>query len=206
MYARSTTIDARPDAVNAGIDHVRNEVMPALHEIYGCIGLSLLTERQSGRCIITTAWESEEAMHSSAEHVRPLRDAAAAAFGGTPVVDEWEIAVLHRAHRAGAGAAVRTTWLRARRDQFDRAVEFYRTEVLPSLEQFEGFCSASLMVDRATGRAVTSTSFDSMGAMERTRDQARSLRTPRLRDLGADQLDVAEFELTIAGLRVPEMV
>jgi hypothetical protein len=41
--------------------------------------------------------------------------------------------------------------------------------------------------------------------MERSRDQARSLRTALLRDLGADQLDVGEFELAIARLRVPEM-
>lgn len=206
MYARSNTIDARPQAVSGGIAHVRNKVVPALREIDGFIGLSLLSDAESGRCILTTAWSSAEAMHASADRVAPLRDGVAEAFGGTPAVDEWEIAVLHRDHRAGAGAAVRATWLRARPDQFERAVDFYRTDVLPALEQFEGFCSASLMLDRATGRAVTTTSFDSMGAMERTRDQARSLRTARLRDLGADQLDIGEFELAVAGLRVPEMV
>jgi hypothetical protein len=41
--------------------------------------------------------------------------------------------------------------------------------------------------------------------MERNREQARSLRTSLLRDLGADQQDVGEFELVIASLRVPEM-
>lgn len=206
MFARSTTIDARPDAVDAGIARVRDDVVPALHQIDGCVGLSLIADRESGRCIVTSAWESQEAMRASAERVRPLRDAAAAVFGGTPMVDEWEIAVLHRDHSSHAGAAVRATWLRARPDQFDRAVDFYRTDVLPALEQFEGFCSASLMIDRATGRAVSSTSFTDSGAMERTRDEARSLRTARLRDLGADQLDVGEFELAISGLHVPEMV
>ncbi|KUI36142.1 hypothetical protein AU195_04610 [Mycobacterium sp. IS-1496] len=205
MFARTTTIEARPDAVDAGIAHIRNEVMPALRDIDGCVGLSLLVDRESRRCIATTAWESAEAMHAAADRVRPVRERAAEVFGGTPVVDEWEIAVLHREHRAGAGAGVRATWLRARPEQFDQAIAFYRSEVLPSIEQLEGFCSASLMIDRASGRAVSSVSFDSMGAMNRTRDQARALRTARLRDLGADQLDVGEFELTIASLRVPEM-
>ncbi|KUI31353.1 hypothetical protein AU196_18735 [Mycobacterium sp. IS-1742] len=205
MFARTTTIEARPDAVDAGIAHIRNEVMPALRDIDGCVGLSLLVDRESGRCIATTAWESAEAMHAAAERVRPVRERAAEAFGGTPVVEEWEIAVLHREHRAGAGAGVRATWLRARPEQFDQAIAFYRSEVLPSIEELEGFCSASLMIDRTSGRAVSSVSFDSMGAMNRTRDQARALRTARLRDLGADQLDVGEFELAIASLRVPEM-
>lgn len=205
MFARTTTIEARPDAVDAGVAHIRNEVMPVLRDVDGCVGLSLLVDRESARCIATTAWESVEAMHAAEERVRPVREHAAEVFGGTPVVDEWEIAVLHREHRAGAGAGVRATWLRARPEQFDQAIAFYRSEVLPSLEELEGFCSASLMIDRTSGRAVSSVSFDSMGEMDRTRDQARSLRTARLRDLGADQLDVGEFELVIANLRVPEM-
>jgi quinol monooxygenase YgiN len=70
VYARSTTIDARPDAVSEGIAYVRNEVVPALHEIDGCVGLSLLTDRESGRCITTSAWASAEAMHASADRAR----------------------------------------------------------------------------------------------------------------------------------------
>jgi hypothetical protein len=205
MHARSTTVQARVESIDAGIAHIRNEVMPALEQIDGCVGLSLLVDRESGRCIATSAWETEEAMRASAERVRPLRDRAAEMFGGSATVEEWEIAVLHRDHRTGDGACVRATWLRARPDQFDRAIEFYRTSVLPSMEELEGFCSASLMIDRASGRAVSSASFDSLDAMERNRDAARSLRTTRLRDLGAEQLDVGEFELAIAHLRVPEM-
>jgi hypothetical protein len=101
---------------------------------------------------------------------------------------------------------VRTTWLKVRPDQFDRAIQFYRESVLPAIEQLEGFCSASLMLDRASWRAVSSSTFDSLEAMERNGDAARSLRTARLRDLGADQLDVGEFELALAHLRVPDLV
>lgn len=168
--------------------------------------MSLLVDRQSGRCIATSSWESQEAMHASAERVRPVRDQAAQAFGGSPMLDEWEIAVLHRDHHSAPGACVRATWLKVRPDQFDRAIEFYRESVLPAIEGMEGFCSASLMLDRASWRAVSSSTFDSLEAMERNGDQARSLRTARLRDLGADQFDVGEFELALAHLRVPELV
>ncbi|HEY1839652.1 MAG TPA: antibiotic biosynthesis monooxygenase [Mycobacterium sp.] len=206
MYARSTTIQAQPASIDAGIAHVRDAVLPAMSEIDGCVGLSLLVDRESGRCIATTAWDNEAAMHASAEQARPMRDQAAQAFGGSPVIDQWEIAVLHRDHRSGPGACVRATWLRVRPDQFDRAIEFYRTSVLPAIEELDGFCSASLMIDRASWRAVSSSTFDSLDAMQRNEDQARSLRTARLRDLGADQHDVGEFELAIAHLRVPELV
>jgi quinol monooxygenase YgiN len=206
VYARSTTIEAQPSLIDAGIAHVRDEVMPALREVDGCVGVSLLVDRESGRCIATSAWQTREAMHASAEQVRPVRDRAAQAFGGSPTVDEWEIAVLHRDHSSGPGACVRATWLTVRPDQFDRAIAFYRESVLPAIEELDGFCSASLMLDRASWRAVSSSTFDSLEAMERNGDAARSLRTTRLRDLGADQYDVGEFELALAHLRVPELV
>ena len=205
MYARSTTIDARPECIDGGTAFVRDEVMPALETMTGCVGLSLLVDRESGRCIATSAWDSEESMRASAEDVTPMRDKAAEVFGGRTEVEQWEIAVLHRDHHSGEGACVRATWFKVPNGHAGRAVELYRESVLPALEEMDGFCSASLLIDRSSGRAVSSTTFDSADAMDRSREQARSLRAARLRELGANQLDVGEFELAVAHLRVPEL-
>ena len=78
MYARSTTIQAQPSSIDDGIAHVRDEIMPALQDMAGCIGVSLLVDRQSGRCIATSAWETDEAMRDSADQVTPIRDRGAA--------------------------------------------------------------------------------------------------------------------------------
>lgn len=166
----------------------------------------MLVDRESGRCIATSAWQTEEALRSSTEKAGSLREQAAEIFGGSVTFGTWELAVLHRDHRSGDGACVRATWIKVPPDQADQAIEFYKTSVLPSLENLEGFCSTSLLINRSTGRGVSSTTFDSRDAMERTREQARELRNARTRELGADVIDVGEFELTIAHLRVPEMV
>jgi heme-degrading monooxygenase HmoA len=205
VYARSTTIDAQPEAIDAGIAYVCDEVMPAVEGMEGCIGMSLLVDRESGRCIATTAWQTEEAMRASADQVAPLRDRAAESFRGSASVDMWEIASVHRDHRSAEGACVRVTWLKVPNGQMDRAVEFYRDSVLPALQDLEGFCSASLLIDRSSGRSVSSVTFDSAGALDRNREQARSLRAARLRELGANQIDVGEFELAVAHLRAPEL-
>ena len=107
--------------------------MPRLQEVDGCVGLSLLADQQTGRCIVTTAWETEEAMRASAEQIAPVRDQAAQAFGaiGSPTIEEWEIAVLHRDHRSGEGACARATWVKLPPDQLDQGIEFYKTSVLP---------------------------------------------------------------------------
>jgi hypothetical protein len=96
MYARSTTFRGDPSSVDAGITFVRDDVMPALELMEGCVGLSLLVDRESGRCIATSAWESEEAMRATEGRVASIRDRGAERFGGDAEVGEWEIAVLHR--------------------------------------------------------------------------------------------------------------
>ncbi len=207
MYARSTTIQAQPLSVDIGIAHVRDVVMPALQELDGFVGLSLLVDRQSGTCIATSAWDGLETMRASAGRVAPVRDRAAMMFDGSARVEEWDIALLHRDHRSHEGACVRATWLKVVPDQLNRSLDFYRTAVLPELENLDGFCSASLMIDHpACRRAVSCSTFDSMDAMARNRDRATELRSRRVRDLGAEVVDVVEFELAIARLRVPELV
>lgn len=206
MFARSTTIQAQRSSINMGITYVRDVVMPALDEMEGCLGLSLLVDRESGRCIATSSWETESAMQRSAERVWPVRYRAVEMFGGSAVVDQWRIAVLHRDHRSAPGACVRATWLRTRPELFERGIDYYRWAVLPAVEDFDGFCSASLMVDPTSARAVVSVTYDSREAMDRCAESARSMRTAMMRDLGLDQDDVGEFELALAHLRVPELV
>jgi heme-degrading monooxygenase HmoA len=206
VYARSTTIQAQPSSIDDGIAYLRDEVMPALQEIDGCVGVSLLVDRESGRCIATSAWETDEAMHASAERVQPIRDQAAEKFGGSANVEEWEIAALHRDHRSGAGACARVTWVSGDADRMDQNVEYYKTAVLPDLENLEGFCSASLLINRASGRAVSCATFDSREAMERNREQSMALKNEKIQEANVEELDEREFELAIAHLRVPELV
>ena len=172
----------------------------------GCIGMSLMVDRNSGRCIATTAWENEEAMRASADRAQQLRNQAAERFGGSiDKVEEWEIAVLHRDHPSREGACVRATWGKGDPAQTDQSIEYYKTSVLPAAENLEGFCSASLLLDRASGRGVSSITFDSREAMERNRDQATAVKNDALRQANLEELDECEFELAVAHLRVPEL-
>jgi quinol monooxygenase YgiN len=205
VYARSTTIMARPGSIDAGIAQVRDEVMPTILEMDGCIGLSMLADRESGRCIATSAWQSEEAMRATDEELRPIRDRIAATMGGSPQVQEWEIAVLHRDHSSSDGACVRATWVKVDPASLDRAIDVYKLASLPRLEDLAGFCSASLLIDRASGRAVSSVTYDSQEAMDSNRESAASMRSATAKDAGAEVVEVGEFELAIAHLRVPEL-
>ena len=114
MHARSTTIKADPDNLDAGIAFTRDEVMPAIQQIDGCIGLSMLTDRESGRCIVTTSWADADAMRAATEDVHPIR--LMQALGAQSLdIQEWEIAVLHRNTRPGTAPAPRSPGPASRR-------------------------------------------------------------------------------------------
>lgn len=205
MYARTTTLQSSKESIDAGLANVRDKVMSELQGIDGYVGLSLLVDRASGRCIVTTAWETEEAMHASDAAVREIRRRAAEAFGGEPEVAEWEIAVLHRDHQSREGACVRATWVKVEPDQVDRGIDIFKMGVLPALDEHEGLCSASLLIDRATGRGVSSAAYDSSEALQHNMGRIEELRSASTREASAEVLDECNFELAIAHLRVPEM-
>jgi hypothetical protein len=181
--------------------------MPMLMGMNGCIGLSCLVDRDSGRCIATSAWQDEDAMRASNEQLREVRNRAAEMMGGgQPQVEEWEIAVLHRDHTSRPGACARVTWVRTQPQRVDETIEFWKSTVLPWMEDYDGFCSASLMVNRQTGLAASAASFDSRDAMDRSSDRAREMRDRAVQERGIEIVEVGEFELALAHLRVPELV
>ena len=207
MHARSTTVRGTPQTLDQGIDYVRDEVMPLVRGMDGWVGLSMLCDRETSRCIITTSWASEEAMRASADGVRASRARAAEIFGDAdPEVQEWEVAAMHRARETTGGACARVIWSRGQTGQVDRVLEAWRTTIPPQLEAMPGFCGVSALVDRPSARAVAAVSYESREAMNRSAEQGLALRDRFSESLGFDITDVAEFDVVLAHLRVPETV
>jgi heme-degrading monooxygenase HmoA len=206
MYARTTTVRGDPRAVDDGIAFVRNDAWPMVQRMDGCIGMSMLADRGAGRCILTTAWAGEDAMRASAAEVQESRRQVAEVLRAETVdIAEWEIGVLHRSRPAGDGACVRGTWLDVPAGHVDGMVDAVRMSLLPRLEDLPGFCSVSLLVDRLGSRGVAAVTYADRAAIERTREQGAALREEFSRATGSTVTEVAEFDLAMAHLHVPEM-
>ena len=206
MYARSTTIQADPQLMDAGIAVVRDEVMPALMTMPGCIGMSMLADRMTGRCIVTSSWDSEESMHASESAVHDLRARASEAMGGSePEVAEWDIAMMHRMHDGHDDCVTRVVWGTSDPARAEDNLSTMRMAVLPKMEELPGFCSVSLFVNRDDGRSAMATTYDSRELMEQATDQAMAVRREAMAATGVEVTDVAEFDLVMHHLRVPEM-
>jgi len=207
MYARSTSIRSNPEKLDDGITYVTDEVLPTIGRSDGCIGLSMLTNRDDGRCIVTTSWQDEESMRATAEDARTLRHHLQHTLDGEHSdVQEWEIAILHRERPAGDGAGAQVTWTRIPPNHVDDLLAAYRENLMPKLQELPGFCSLSMMVDRRRGQTVSVTSFENRDAAGLVRKHARTLRNQFAQAMGAKIVDVHEMDLALAHLRVPETV
>lgn len=199
MFARSSTFHGKPANIDAGLKFVQDEAGPLLDGTEGCRGLSLLVDRETGYCIATSSWESEEAMRASDEPLRSLRDRGKDLLGGSMQVDSWEIMVMHRTHH---GECCRVSWVEG---DVDALAETFRTGIMPQLEQLDGFCSASLLVDRSARLGCATTAWESREAMEASRTAADDMRARAASDAEGLVVEVHEFDLAYAHLHVPEM-
>ena len=95
MHARTTTLELDPSRLDDAIRQLESEDVPRWKELDGFKGFTLLVDRQSGKALGTTYWESKEAMDASEEAVSPSRERAAETGGASsaPRVERFEVAV-----------------------------------------------------------------------------------------------------------------
>ncbi len=92
MYARVSTLEGPPDLIDEGLRQVREVVLPGASQMEGFKGMIALADRQSGKTLGITFWESEEAMRASEEAASHLREDSAEAGGGTIAgVEHYEV-------------------------------------------------------------------------------------------------------------------
>lgn len=207
MYARTTTIMADPTQLDAGMADVRDNVMPAVGEMPGYTGMSMLCDRDSGRCIVTTGWQSEESIAASRDRVMAMRQHAAERFGSRDTeVQEWEIAVMHRLHSATDDSCARVTWSRVDPTMTDQTLEAFRGQIVPRMDDVPGFCSMSLLVDRQTGSSSLTAVYAERAAMDAARDLMSRMRDEFTGQRGVMVTEEADFDVVLHSLRVPELV
>ena len=144
-------------------------------------------------------------MHRSVDAMRTIREKAIDILRGVDTqVDEWSIDVLPRVRSAPEGAATHVIWTRGPAGEMDRVAEGFRTIVVPRADQLPGFFSTSLLTDDDSGSCAIATTYADRQTMSQAKGQAVAIREEFLERMGVHVVDLHEFDLVIASLRVPE--
>jgi heme-degrading monooxygenase HmoA len=94
VHARVSTFEGSPDLIDEMLRQVREQVLPQAKQDEGFKGMIALGDRQSGKTLGITFWESEEAMRASEEAANRLRSESAEAGGQTIAgVERYEVGI-----------------------------------------------------------------------------------------------------------------
>ncbi len=92
MHARMSILEGPADQVDEGLRYVQEQVLPLIQQQDGFKGFVALSDRQSGKVIGVSFWESEQAMQASEEVGNRTRSESAEAVGATVAgVERYEV-------------------------------------------------------------------------------------------------------------------
>jgi heme-degrading monooxygenase HmoA len=98
VFARVSTFTGTTEEVDEAIRQVRENVLPRTEQLDGFKGAYFLVDRQNGKSLTVTLWESEEAMRASEEAANDLRSEVADALDTQMVgVERYEVALAAQA-------------------------------------------------------------------------------------------------------------
>jgi heme-degrading monooxygenase HmoA len=95
MHARVSTNRFPPDKLDDGIRYVREQGLRQLQAQDGFRGLYLLVDRESGKALSVSLWESAAALEASEATSATVRTQGTLAAGGTtaPTVTHYEVVI-----------------------------------------------------------------------------------------------------------------
>ena len=92
MFARVSTYEGRPEQLDEMHQEGMEHVLPALEMQDGFSGGLVLADRESGKVLVVTLWESEQALDATEDASHWLRIFGAESSGGTvSSVERYEV-------------------------------------------------------------------------------------------------------------------
>jgi hypothetical protein len=92
MYARVTWLEGSPSQAKDAINGMRELAIPVLRESPGFVELLFLMDREGGRALALTIWETPEDLEASEEAARRLRGVPLARWASSGV-ERFEVAL-----------------------------------------------------------------------------------------------------------------
>lgn len=93
MFARASTIVGSREKVAEAVSILESQVLPQIKQLDGFSGVLGLVDRETGKSLVITLWETQEALRASEEAATKVRAEAAKELGSTasPMVDRYEV-------------------------------------------------------------------------------------------------------------------
>ncbi|BCM70704.1 MULTISPECIES: hypothetical protein [Streptomyces] len=202
MFVRAVYATGDPALLDTAVRSLNSEGRDLLEERPGYRGAGVFADRELGKLLAVSWWESEEARRHSDEVMRERRGALLEPFAGTVAVANYEAAVVHQVRAPQQGGGLRITRMEFDPRDTDLVIDTFRATVVPRAESLPGLARATLLVDRERGRAMAGTLFVDRASLAASRGSVATVRHEASAKAHVDVVGLEEFEVVYADVRV----
>ena len=192
MFNRLLTFRGATD-IDGGVTFLRQAALPVLEAQHGYRGVTATGDRARGIFGILSVWDTESDRSASDSSLGKAREEALKIVGGELTVENFEEVVLEMVRPPSPGCGLFVTRVHMDPSVIEENLEFFKSEVLPQIKSQSGFCGLRNMVDRATGRGIVGSVWETRAqaeAMQATAPERRALAEER--GVSFDETEVRE--------------
>jgi heme-degrading monooxygenase HmoA len=204
MYVRTLYVTGDPGKIDDACKTLSTKGQKLLSDQPGYRGMSLLADRELGKLLVGTWWESEKTRQASDKSLAEQRAVLLSPFAQTIAIDNFEAAVVRPpTGQLRTGAGCRLSRLECAPSDADLMVDTFESTTLPTLEHIPGFAGASLFLDRSAGRAMVSVLYIDHKALATSRSSQAAARGMITAKAHVTLRSVEEFEVIFTTMIAP---
>lgn len=201
MYVRTTYVTGDPGKIDQALDGLLVEAVKLLSDQPGYRGYGLFADRELGKIVMGSWWDSVETAQASNEHLQQRRAELLAPFASSMSMMTLEALAFTPNPKAEAGAGFRLGRFMIPPDRLDSMAEQFKTTALPAFEATPGFAGASLLADRRTGMGSVGTVWSTREALAASRGAQSAARARATSDVPLNVIALEEFEVVLLDRR-----
>ncbi|MFI9245966.1 hypothetical protein ACIGXF_26140 [Streptomyces sp. NPDC053086] len=201
MFVRAVYATGDPTLLDTALRSLNSEGRDLLEERPGYRGAGVFADRELGKLLAVSWWESETARRNSDHVMRERRGELLEPFAGSVSVADYEVAVFHQVGHPRQGGGLRATRMEFDPRDADPVVDTFRATVVPRVESLPGLAGTFLLIDRERGVAVAGVLFVDRASLAASRAAVAAVRHEASAKAHVDVVGLEEFEVVHADVR-----
>ncbi|MGI5459423.1 hypothetical protein ACQEWB_40860 [Streptomyces sp. CA-249302] len=201
MFVRTVYATGDPAKIDSAVRALNAQGRELLEERPGYRGAGIFVDRELGKLLAVSWWETEEARRNSDEVMRERRGPLLEPFAATTAVDNYEVLVFHPVRQPAAGGGLRLTRLEFDPMDTDLLADTFRASVVPRAETLPGLARTSLLVDRERGRGLVGALFTDRQSLVASRGAQAAVRHEGAAKAHVTVVGLEEFEVVFTDVR-----
>jgi hypothetical protein len=201
VFVRISFFKGTGPQLDAAIDLIRDRIDPSFRTQAGYLGAVTLIDRESGQGAAGTYWETAADM-SAAEDMAVAGRGEASERAGIQLtdVDRFERILADRVGEPEQGGFARTTELRGSPDKIGAVLALAQEKGIPLLRSRTGYRAMVISANRATGRILASSIWQTAADRDATEQNLSGIRDELALAAGASSSRIIRSEIVLSTL------